>query len=146
MFFNPEKDIKNQIKIAFVSACQSEHISEIFLNSGIPIVISVNSQKLIMDRVCKLFSRHFYRNLLDGQTIQNSFDNARIVMKASPEDYDTCCCAHDHDDDCEWYKYFQEDCEAAHNLHNFSNCNCRNQGVNGKRVHNKNCEAYQTFV
>jgi len=34
----------HKVKVAFVSACQSEEIGEIFLKSGIPIVIAVNSE------------------------------------------------------------------------------------------------------
>ena len=48
---------KHQIKLAFVSACYSEEIGEIFFKSGIPIVIAVNSGQEIMDDCCKLFSR-----------------------------------------------------------------------------------------
>lgn len=91
-----------------------------------------------MDRVCKLFSRSFYRNLLDGQTINHAFENAQITLKASPEDFDTCCCAHDHDEDCWWYKFYKQDWEAAHKLHLFD-CSCIKTGIVGKRVHNKTC-------
>ena len=34
----------HEIKVAFVSACRSEEMGEIFFKSGIPIVIAVNSE------------------------------------------------------------------------------------------------------
>jgi len=33
----------------FVSACHSEEIGEIFLKAGVPVVIAVNSEEVIMD-------------------------------------------------------------------------------------------------
>jgi hypothetical protein len=38
-----EKGSPHQIKLAFISACHSEAIGEIFFKAGIPVVISVNS-------------------------------------------------------------------------------------------------------
>lgn len=133
----------HQIKLAFVSACQSEEIGEIFLKAGIPIVISVNTDLeimnnvdrdfgTIMDRVCKLFSKHFYRNLLQGLTISDSFNNARTYISVCNEDFDTCCCAHKHKPDCVWYQFYLEDWQAAHELHS-QKCPCSQHGVNGRR-------------
>lgn len=34
----------HEIKVAFISACYSEKIGEIFFKSGIPVVIAVNSK------------------------------------------------------------------------------------------------------
>ena len=58
-------------------------IGEILLQAGIPIVIAVNSDQEIMDDVCKLFSKHFYTNLLEGFTIKNSYDQARKTVQVS---------------------------------------------------------------
>lgn len=55
--------------MAFVSACQSEEIGEIFLKSGVPVVVSVNSDQEIMDEVCRVFSSSFYEYILAGNTI-----------------------------------------------------------------------------
>ena len=41
-----------EIKIAFISACFSEKIGQIFFDSGIPVVIAVNSKQPIMDEFC----------------------------------------------------------------------------------------------
>ena len=61
---------KSSFKMAFISACQSSEIGKIFIKSGlVPVVIAVDSNQEIMDEVCKLFSNHFYRNLLNGMGI-----------------------------------------------------------------------------
>jgi hypothetical protein len=97
---------EHQIKLAFVSACQSEQIGDLFLKAGIPIVISVNADQEIMDRVCNLFSLQLYRFLLDGYSIRESFHQAQKIIQVSNEDFHTCCCAHEHDEDCVWYKFY----------------------------------------
>ena len=56
--------------MAFISACQSADIGNIFINSGlVPVVIAVDSKQEIMDEVCKLFSNAFYKNLINGKGI-----------------------------------------------------------------------------
>jgi len=57
------------IKLAFVSACHSEKIGNIFSSCGIPIVIGVNQYTEIADEICLIFSRHLYMHLLQGATI-----------------------------------------------------------------------------
>ena len=46
----------SNIKIAFISACFSEKIGKIFFDSGVPVVIAVNSKQPIYDEFCKVFS------------------------------------------------------------------------------------------
>ena len=134
--------------LAFVSACHSEEIGEIFFKAGIPVVIAVNSETPIMDTVCKQFSQYFYQNLLDGCTIQQSFDKAKIEVSQSPNatdaDFETCCCAHKHTADCVWYPLFQKDPEAAHNLHKID-CNCLFSEQNPVRAHKHTCQVYIKF-
>jgi len=52
--------IGHGIKLAFVSACHSEKIGQILHDCGIPVVVAVNSDTTIDDKVCVLFSRNFY--------------------------------------------------------------------------------------
>ena len=68
---------KHEIKLAVVSACQSEEIGRIFHESGIPVVIAVNSSQEIADDACQLFSKKFYEYLLKGKSIMHAFDVAK---------------------------------------------------------------------
>lgn len=129
------------IKIAFVSACKSEEIGEIFHNSGIPIVIAVNSQSFISDEICLIFSRHFYMQLLEGNTVQEAFDDALSTVKASDINCFSCCCAHLHDPGCKWLKYCQVEGNDGHELHS-GQCNCKGPG----NRHDKNCKIYIKFM
>lgn len=59
----------SNVKIAFISSCFSEQIGEIFYQAGIPVVISVNQDSMILNEVCILFMRHFYMQLMAGRTV-----------------------------------------------------------------------------
>lgn len=134
---------KHGIKLAFVSACQSEEIGKIFFEAGIPVVIAVNSNQGIMDSACRTFSSQFYRQLLLGHSIKDAFDMARAHVGLSDcGQYETCCCAHAHKDDCLWYKLFQKDPKRAHEMHSKS-CPCKTMGTGGQggfqRQHRSTC-------
>lgn len=96
----------HQVKLAFVSACHSEKIGEIFLKAGVPIVIAVNSSQAILDKVCKNFCRTFYEQLLMGQSFNKAYKSATNVVKGGTDDVSCCCCAHKHDENCWWYLYW----------------------------------------
>ncbi len=81
-----------------------------------PAVIAVNSESEIMDKVCDIFSKYLYENLLNNQTVDQAFKGAKdLVTQAvtgtdvSNQDFTTCCCAHKHDEECSWYKYWLEE-------------------------------------
>jgi len=57
---------KFEIQMVFIAACHSKRIGQIFLDAGVPIVISVNQHSMIADDICIEFSKHFYQLLLDG--------------------------------------------------------------------------------
>lgn len=66
----------NNVKIAFISSCHSEKVGEIFYQAGIPVVICVNQDTAVLDKVCILFMRHFYMQLMAGRTVQKAFEEA----------------------------------------------------------------------
>ena len=62
-----------------------------------------------MDDCARLFSATFYKNLLEGKRIIIAFNNAKKMIanyENDDVDFDVCCCAHDHDVDCEWFKIY----------------------------------------
>jgi hypothetical protein len=67
--------------------------------SQIPVVISVSSNLKIEDQASREFSENFYHNLLIGNTIGKSFNNAietiGLDQKQKAKRF-TCCCAHSH--------------------------------------------------
>ena len=92
-----------------------------------------------MDKVCKMFSKHFYQNLLNGWSIIDSFNSSLSTVRVSSDcgQIDICCCAHPHKEDCWWNKLSKEDWKLAHALHT-SNCGC-NLKNRTLRKHLVNC-------
>ena len=136
------EESNNSVKLVFVSACHSEMIGNIFLNAKIPVVIAVNSHTMILDEVCKLFSRNFYFHLQKGFTPLLAFEKAKQVVKGSDIDTFSCCCAHSHKPNCKWEKYAKKyGYEKAHNIH-MPNCDCSHKINNS---HRNNCESYIEF-
>lgn len=120
-------------------------MGQAFLDAGVPIVIAVNAEAEICDDACKIFSASFYTSLLRGNSVVSSFANAKRKVQQSGGDYDACCCAHKHDDDCLWYKYYQKNPKEAHEIHS-GKCACPELGLSrGKRVHLHTCEALIRF-
>ena len=130
----------HKVKLAFVSACHSEKIGEIFLNAGVPIVIAVNSTQRILDKVCKNFCRTFYDSLLMGHSFNRAYKNATNVVKGGADDVSCCCCAHKHKDDCWWYLYSLEHPKEAHELHS-KTCGCKER-KNGMVLHSNHCRVF----
>lgn len=122
MFSEQNYGSKIETTLAFVSACHSEEIGQIF-KKVVPVVIAVNSDNAILDDACKLFSQEFYAYLLMGQTIENAFENSKLSLKFDVTDLTTCCCSHKHSDDCAWYKFYQEKPDEAHAMHS-KKCTC----------------------
>lgn len=105
------QDIDQSWKLVFIAACHSEAIGRIFHRLGAPVVIAVNSENQVQDKAAKVFSTELYTQLLNGFSIKKSVAMAKKQLMEGSEsnDFVTCCCAHDHKDDCLWYEYFKED-------------------------------------
>ena len=99
----------HQIKLAFINACHSEQMGNIFFNAGIPVVVCVSSGEEIDDDCCKEFSRQFYKSLLEGVTIKKAFTVAQNLITTIDKKYSPCCCTHTHSEDCWWYKLYKDD-------------------------------------
>ena len=58
----------------FLSACHSEGVSGVFLNSGATHVICIEKEESVMDEACIIFSRAFYSSLFgEGKTPCQAF-------------------------------------------------------------------------
>ena len=128
---NPK--IKN-IELLFINACFSEEIAEIFLDSGVGCVVSIQRETKIVDKISKDFSKHFYSGILSCQTIKDSFNSAIESIKShyknQKSSYHSCCCSHLHKDDCLWASKTRSfDFTKAHNEHTpiFPLCKCKNR-------------------
>ena len=66
-------NLKHNIKLAFVNACHSRKMGDIFFKAGVPVVVCVQQSEAIDDECCKEFSKEFYKKLVAGISIKDSF-------------------------------------------------------------------------
>ncbi|EAS04920.2 CHAT domain protein (macronuclear) [Tetrahymena thermophila SB210] len=142
---------KEKPKLTFVNACHSEEVGLMFLNSGIPFVVAVQSNLKIQDKAAQIFSNSFYMGLMKRYTIRQAFNCAKdaLVAKHHQACY-TCCCAHQHTDKCEWLQYAMDHgYQEAHKLHEEYACDCYNPSKQGSVknpiYHKQSCNKIKEF-
>lgn len=101
------------IDICFLSTCHSELAAKVFSDNIAKCVICVNSQTKIMDKAAQVFAQTFYKKLLEGKTIIESFEISKNVVTSSINQ--GCCCSHLHQNTCKNYSHYSHfkkcDCE-----------------------------------
>ena len=55
---------ENPVQLAFIAACHSEKIGQVFLECGVPAVIAINSALKLLDKAGIIFTEHFYTSLV----------------------------------------------------------------------------------
>ena len=96
----------SDIKLVFLNACYSEKIAEVFIKLGVNCVIGVNSQMQIGEFCAQNISYKFYEELLQGKSILNAWNSAKHWIRINyKEETCTCCCSHNHEENCKWKKY-----------------------------------------
>jgi len=136
-------EIESETDIVFVNTCHSEEVARVFQEAGVPCVIAVQSELKIEDHVAQMFSEAFYRYFFEGKSVRKAFHLAKVAV-CRREDIYTCCCAHSHKPDCEWYKLAKEEgFEKAHRSHTPTCTNCRHKN---KFLHNIDCGWAQDFL
>lgn len=71
------------VQFVCISACHSEKIGRVFAACGVPHVIAVDWQERISDVASKELSRTLYKNLLQGQTVRQAFESAKVWRSQS---------------------------------------------------------------
>ena len=133
------KDEKSTIDLVFVSACYSEPIAKIFEEANFTAVICVHNQTKVLDEAAREFGRELYANLLEGNTIIESFKRAQNMVKNNvdipPQNRGVqCCCYHTHKEKCEWKKMKSYN-ESPH-LRHLKTCQC---DYDNSHFHNIDC-------
>ena len=126
-----EKNL-NEIEVIFISACQSKPLGEKFLEYGVKNVICIASETPITDIAAQKFSKEFYYELFNGESVKNAFEktkNSFNDIKFNKELND-CCCNHEHKNDCKFRK-------SDHNKYHIKKCKCT---YNEYHIHKYDCD------
>ncbi|TMW64706.1 hypothetical protein Poli38472_011586 [Pythium oligandrum] len=119
----PTPSTTNYLQLVFVNSCHSQKVASVFLDAGIPHVIAVHSDSLVVDASATMFAKHFYLSLFSGHTVRTAFNVAKGFVRASPmHKRAACCCAHLHEPNCQWMKD-----GSRHSHHNPKQCCCKGE-------------------
>ncbi len=75
----------NTFELAIVSACHSERIGRLLNGAGIKHVIAIRCDYPVLDAAATAFVGQFFRNLFRGDSIQKSFEMAKLLVEGNPE-------------------------------------------------------------
>ena len=123
-----------RLRLIFLSACYSQKFGETIMKEGIPNVIAVNGYTQVADEAATGFAVSFYHFLLQGKSVREAFESAKVEEKINNKKIKLCCCTHNHKDYCPWLDKLCKDRDAAHAMHAPS-CDC-NYGGN---LHHSRC-------
>ena len=119
ILFTNQKDM-GSIEAMIVSACHSQKMGELMIESGIPVVIAINAPFKIQDEAARTFGKAFHSALVQGSSYEEAYRHAKSSVAGSmdPHSIYSCCCAHPHTDDCLWKKELEKMGQIkAHELH-----------------------------
>lgn len=71
--------------VAMISSCFSEPIARMVQKAGVRHVIGIRRDSPILDCAATKFATAFYGNLVSNDTIQRSFDLAKIIVEGDPD-------------------------------------------------------------
>ena len=137
-----ESKLKN-IDLVFVSTCHSESLGKIFLKYGVKNVIYIQGKTPISNIAALKFTEYFYKELIKGYNIKESFYKAqekikidRTLLFYNPND---CCCSHKHKNDCK-IKNNNTERKIVHREYHQKICECNFDEFN---IHKNNCKLVQ---
>ena len=137
-----ESKLKN-IDLVFVSTCHSEPLGKTFLKYGVKNVIYIQGKTPISNIAALKFTEYFYKELIKGYNIKESFYKAQEKIKMdrkllfyNPND---CCCSHKHKNNCK-IKNNNSERKIVHREYHQKICECNFDEFN---IHKNNCKLVQ---
>ena len=94
--------VANQMSICVLNSCVGDQIGNLLIKAGFAIVVCINSDNNELEDCTKDFEKNFYAKLLEGASVRESFYSAQNAVACCTNE--SCCCAHDHDENCIWYE------------------------------------------
>lgn len=96
------------LALVFLNACATAPMVQYLLDLGIKAVIATNEK--ILDKEASEFAKHFYEELVQGQTLQGAFINARSAVRGGEPAEGYLCDSNQlvlEDDQFPWGLYYR---------------------------------------
>ncbi|UCE06758.1 MAG: CHAT domain-containing protein, partial [bacterium] len=72
-------------ELAIVSACHSELIANMLVEAGVRHVLAIKCEVPVLDKAAITFTGQFYQNIFRRESIQKSFEMAKLLVEGNPE-------------------------------------------------------------
>eukprot|EP00742_Colponemidia_sp_Colp-10_P009413 GILJ01010261.1.p1 GENE.GILJ01010261.1~~GILJ01010261.1.p1 ORF type:complete len:2314 (-),score=385.58 GILJ01010261.1:161-7102(-) len=79
-----EREREKGVQFVFVSACYSKPAGMAFVEAGVPHVVAVQVDAMLLDAAALHFTRAFYLSLAMGDTVRDAFDIGQQAVFAAP--------------------------------------------------------------
>jgi len=126
----------NNVDLIIVSTNYSKSVQEFFVQAGFSNVICVYSKYHTLDRAGMNFLKSFYKYLLDGNSLSDSFEFSKKIITKKEKNYRECipcCCYH------EYVRSNNKQCNLMKKLIEYDKYYfCSLHNVNEKRYNKKN--------
>ena len=136
-----------KIELVFASTCYSQFLGNLFLKYGVKNVICIHGMTQISEKAALQFSENLYKEIINGNTIEEAFNKAQQRTKLSEEKenfrINKCCCdIHKHLSPCPFdnnnnqYKIHEK-------YHSKNICECKFEECN---IHESNCKLMELIT
>ena len=138
----------SQLDLIFLSTCYSYDFGKLLLKNGAKNVIYIAEKTQVVEDVSLFFTKYFYKNLIDGYSIKESYEMAMKSLydskgKVQQYNYSSCCCAHYHPPECE----FKSLNVHLHDINILESCECKEKEWFVKRnMHYETCPYFKKVM
>lgn len=128
-------------QVVIVKGAYSQEMAKVLRKAGFPCVVAVHQlpEKPLMQEVTTGdgFITEFCLELMSGKSVGETFKS--LTEKSSEKE--SCCCAHEHDEDCKWLSKLDLSSIYENHKSHSKNCTCAMQF----QKHKKDCSLAEHY-
>lgn len=80
-----KRGASSSVEVAVVNSCYGRASAQIFVDAGVPHVVSADNEGRLRDKVAATFSRGFYLALIAGKTVRQAFEVGKAAVANDPD-------------------------------------------------------------
>ena len=128
-------------QVVIIKGAYSQEMAKVLRKAGFPCVVAVHQlpEKPLMQEIQTIddFITDFCLELMSGKSVNDTFKT--LTERFSEKE--SCCCAHEHDDDCKWLRELNLSSIYENHKFHLKNCTCATQF----QKHKTNCTNTNTY-
>ena len=65
-----------------ISACHSSRLAQVFIDSGVPVVVSISASVEVLEKAAEKFNKEFINYLIRGDSPETAFKHGLSVLES----------------------------------------------------------------